>query len=189
MEPAAWREVVERYSWLIFQWSRNAGLNSQDAADVVQIVLAQVAAYLPTFEKDGATGSFRRWLRTITRTKVADFCRAEGKQPHGEGGSAAHQRMLAIPETAEPSSSGNQNRTGLQDRLWQLIDRLEDEFEAPTWQAFWMTVIENRSVSEAAVHLERSPNAVRTAKWRVLKRLREVAGPLDGTQSIPPASA
>jgi RNA polymerase sigma-70 factor (ECF subfamily) len=179
LEAAAWREVVERYSWLIFQWCRNAGLNSQDAADVLQIVLAQVAAYLPTFEKDGATGSFRRWLRTITRTKIADFRRADGKQPHGEGGSAAQQWLLAIPEIAE-SSSVDPNRAALQHRLWQLVDRLEDEFEDSTWQAFWLTVIENRTAAETAVVLELSPNAVRTAKWRVLKRLREAAGPLDG---------
>jgi RNA polymerase sigma-70 factor (ECF subfamily) len=181
--------LVDRYSWLVFQWSRNAGLNPHDAADVVQSVLGQVGTYLPDFQQDGATGSFRRWLRTITRTKIADFCRADVKQPHGEGGSAAQQRLLAIPETAESSSSVDQNRTALQHRLWQLIDRLEDEFEVSTWQAFWLTVIENRTTSEAAAILELSPNAVRTAKWRVLKRLREAAGPLDGDPPKPQVPA
>jgi RNA polymerase sigma-70 factor (ECF subfamily) len=185
LEAAAWRELVERYSWLVFQWCRNAGLNSQDAADVLQIVLAQVAAYLPTFEKDGATGSFRRWLRTITRTKIADFRRADGKQPHGEGGSAAQRGMLAIPDAAESSSSVAPNLAALQDRLWRLIDRLEDEFEGSTWQAFWLTVIENRTAKETAAFLEISPSAVRTAKWRVLKRLREEAGPLETHRATP----
>jgi RNA polymerase sigma-70 factor, ECF subfamily len=188
-DAVAWQALVDRYSWLVFQWSRSSGLSAQDSADVVQSVLVQVGTYLPAFKKDGASGSFRRWLRTITRTKIADFCRADGAQPRGEGGSAAQQRMLAIPETTESSSSVDQDRTALQHRLWQLIDRLEDEFENSTWQAFWLTVIENRTTSETADLLELSPNAVRTAKWRVLKRLREAAGPLDGDQLKPPASA
>jgi RNA polymerase sigma-70 factor (ECF subfamily) len=55
------------------------------------------------------------------------------------------------------------------------VDRLEDEFEESTWQAFWLTVIENRTAPEAAACLEMTPNAVRIAKWRVLSRLRDAA--------------
>jgi RNA polymerase sigma-70 factor, ECF subfamily len=176
MEASAWHEVVDRYSWLIFQWCRNAGLNAQDAADVVQIVLAQVAAYLPTFKKDGATGSFRRWLRTITRTKVAEFRRADGKQPHGEGGSAAQRRLLEVPEVAESSQTDSSDLDDRRRLLWQLVDRFEDEFEDSTWQAFWLTVIENQTPAEAATSLNMTPNAVRVAKWRVLARLREAGG-------------
>jgi RNA polymerase sigma-70 factor (ECF subfamily) len=172
----AWQELVERYSRLVFQWCRNAGLNSLDAGDVVQSVLAQTAAYLPGFQKDGAKASFRRWLRTITRTKIADFRRGEGKQPHGEGGSAAQRRLLAVPDFTESSSQSDhpevENR---RDLLWQIVDRLEDEFEESTWQAFWLTVIENETAADAASRLDMTPNAVRIAKWRVLTRLREEA--------------
>jgi RNA polymerase sigma-70 factor (ECF subfamily) len=93
--------------------------------------------------------------------------------------------MLAIPDAAESSSSVAPNLAALQDRLWRLIDRLEDEFEGSTWQAFWLTVIENRTAKETAAFLEISPSAVRTAKWRVLKRLREEAGPLETHRATP----
>lgn len=171
----AWQELVERYSWLVFQWSRNAGLSAHDAGDVVQSVLAQVATYLPNFQKDGGKASFRRWLRTITRTKIADFRRADGNQPHGEGGSDAHRRLLAVPDAAESSLAESSDDQQHREALWQLVDRLEDEFEESTWQAFWLTVVEGQSVSEAAACLQKSPNAVRIAKWRVLTRLREEA--------------
>jgi RNA polymerase sigma-70 factor, ECF subfamily len=181
----AWQEIVDRYSWLVFQWSRNAGLSSEDAGDVVQSVLAQVAAYLPTFQKDGASGSFRRWLRTITRTKIADFRRADGNQPHGEGGSAAQRRFLAVAEPAESSLSDDPDVEEHRKLLWQLVDRLEDEFEESTWQAFWLTVIENQTAVEAAADLEMTPNAVRIAKWRVLTRLREEADALQTARRNP----
>jgi len=171
----AWRQLVERYSWLIFQWCRNGGLSPQDAGDVLQSVLAQVAISLPRFEKDGAKGSFRRWLRTITRTKIADFWRADGRQPRGEGGSAAQERLLTIPNLGESSLSDCPDVEARRKRLWQLVDRLEDEFEESTWHAFWLTVIEGLTTAEAAASLEKTPNAVRIAKWRVLTRLREEA--------------
>jgi RNA polymerase sigma-70 factor, ECF subfamily len=171
----AWQELVERYSWLIFQWCRNGGLSPQDSGDVLQGVLAQVAIYLPSFEKDGAKGAFRRWLRTITRTKIADFWRADGRQPRGEGGSAAQERLLTIPNLCESSLSDCPDVEERRKRLWQLVDRLEDEFEESTWHAFWLTVIEGLTTAEAAASLEKTPNAVRIAKWRVLTRLREEA--------------
>jgi RNA polymerase sigma-70 factor (ECF subfamily) len=173
--PDAWRELVDRYSWLVFQWARNAGLSSQDAGEVVQTVLVQVAAYLPSFEKDGRKASFRRWLRTVTRTKIADFLRMNGKQPQGEGGSTAHQRLLEIAETGDPSHSQSPEARSQAELLWQLVDRLEDDFEESTWQAFWMTVVEGKTAAEVAQSLKITPNAVRIAKWRVLTRLRQEA--------------
>jgi RNA polymerase sigma-70 factor, ECF subfamily len=159
-------------------------MSSHDASDVLQSVLAQVAIYLPSFEKDGAKGSFRRWLRTITRTKIADFWRADGRQPRGEGGSAAQERLLTIPNLGESSQSDSPDVEERRERLWQLVDRLEDEFEESTWHAFWLTVIEGLTTAEAAASLEKTPNAVRIAKWRVLTRLREEA---DGPQTDRPS--
>jgi RNA polymerase sigma-70 factor (ECF subfamily) len=179
----AWRELVGRYSWLVFQWCRNADLSAEDAADVVQSVLGQVAAYLPNFQKDGAKGAFRRWLRTITRTKIADFYRAEGKEPRGAGGSAAHQRLLTVPDVGESSIWSSPEVEERRKLLWQLVDRLEEEFEESTWQAFWLTVMEGQTTTQAAASLEKTPNAVRIAKWRVLTRLREEA---DGLQTDRP---
>jgi len=172
LDAQSWYELTERYSWLVFQWCRNDGLNLDDAADVVQTVMAQVAVSLPNFEKDGQKAAFRRWLRTITRRRVADFCRADAKQPRGEGGSTAQQRLHSVPNAAESSSDG-EGLDSIRVRLWNLIESVEDEFDESTWQAFWLTSIENRTSTEAGALLEMSANAVRLAKGRVLRRLRE----------------
>lgn len=185
MDPAAWRELVERYSWLVFRWCRNEGLSPQDAVDVVQSVMVQLAVYLRDFDKDGKEGAFRRWLRTITRTKVADFRRQDGKEPHGEGGSDAQRKLLAFPEDSESSHASDSEPDVQRKRIWDLVDRLEDEFSESTWQAFWLTVIENRAASDAARALGVTPNAVRIAKWRVLQRLREEAANLDWESTTP----
>ena len=61
----------------------------------------------------------------------------------------------------------------LLERFWQLVDRLEDAFEPTTWQAFWLTTFENLNSIEAAGALNITPAAVRLAKARVLRRIRE----------------
>lgn len=48
-----------------------------------------------------------------------------------------------------------------------------NEFEERTWQAFWLTTVEEKSPSLVAQTLEMTPAAVRQAKSRVLRRLRE----------------
>jgi len=178
MDAQAWREFLDRYSWLVFQWCCNAGLNGDDAADVLQTVMSQVAFGLPAFHKDGKKAAFRRWLRTITRRKIADFRRAEVNQPHGEGGSAAQSRILAVADEAESSALGDPRLDDFRVQFWSLLERLENEVEESTWQAFWLTMIENRTSIEAGTLLQMTPNAVRLAKGRVLQRLREDAAVL-----------
>jgi len=175
LDPQGWQEIVDRYSWLVFQWGCQADLNAEDAAEVLQIVMANVATSLPNFQKDGKKAAFRRWLRTITRRRIADFLRANAKQPHGEGGSSAQKRMLAVADNVESSVSASPGLESLRVRFWDLLQRLEDEVEETTWQAFWLTTIENRTSLEAAKLLDMTPNAVRLAKARVLQRLRQEA--------------
>jgi RNA polymerase sigma factor (sigma-70 family) len=182
-DPQSWQEIVERYSWLVYQWACQAGLSGEDAADVVQMVMADVARSVGNFEKDGKKAAFRRWLRTITRRRIADFCCAEAKQPHGEGGSSAQRRIGALAENVESSASANPAAESLRSQFWKLLERLEDELEETTWQAFWMTTVENRTSIEAAKLLGMTPNAVRLAKGRVLQRLRQEAADF---QSGPP---
>lgn len=176
MDPAAWQELLDRYSWLIFQWCRNARLRAEDAADVVQLVMEQAAASLPRFHKDGKKAAFRRWLRTITRRRIIDFRRADAHEAHAEGGSSAQRRLLAVATSEETgSSSDNGAMQGLRIRFWQLLERVEDETEESTWQAFWLTTVEKLTSAEAGAVLGMTANAVRLAKGRVLQRLREAA--------------
>ena len=137
--------------------------------------MADVAQSLDNFEKDGKKAAFRRWLR---HHRSASNCRLrspESRQPHGEGGSSAQRRILAVADSPEPSGSAEVAAESLRVQFWDLLQRLEDEVEETTWQAFWMTTIENRTSIEAAKLLDMTPNAVRLAKGRVLQRLRQEA--------------
>jgi RNA polymerase sigma-70 factor (ECF subfamily) len=172
LDPRAWQELVDRYSWLILRWCRQEGLFADDARDVLQAVLLRVVQHLDRFEKDGRTAAFRRWLRTLTRSQVAEFRRNVARQPRGQGGSSAQHRMLAVAEPS-PRAEAAPRLDRLLDRFWRLVDRLEDTVEPSTWQAFWLTTFENLNSAEAAQMLDMTPAAVRLAKARVVRRIRE----------------
>ena len=60
----------------------------------------------------------------------------------------------------------------------RAVRLVRDQFEERTWQAFWRVVIEDHSPTEVAADMGITANAVRQAKSRVLRRLKEEMGEL-----------
>src|SRR5579884_1420898 len=55
----AWRRMSALYGPMVYRWARQSGLQSQDAADVVQEVFRSVATHLAGFHRDHPGDSFR----------------------------------------------------------------------------------------------------------------------------------
>lgn len=174
-DPAAWERMVTLYAPLVLYWCREWGLREDDAADVFQDVFHSLATHLDTFRKDASRGTFRGWLRTITRNKVNDAFRRWRREPPGVGGSSAQAKLsqLAEPVPPDEESSADVAVSALMHRALELI---RCEFETRTWQAFWLTAVEGRAPKDVAVELGMSGGAVRVAKSRVLHRLRVELG-------------
>jgi RNA polymerase sigma-70 factor (ECF subfamily) len=178
-DAASWRRLVDLYTPLIRGWLRRHALQEPDADDLTQDVLGVLVRELPNFRHDLRRGAFRRWLRNVTVNRLRVFWRAQRARP-GAGGTADLGHIL--DQLADPDS-------GLS-RLWdrehdlhvarRLLELLEPEFEPATWRAFRLLVLEGRPTAEVAAEVGVSPNAVRIAKSRVLRRFRqEVDGLID----------
>lgn len=165
----AWRRLVRLYGPLVDYWLSRAGLQAADTEDIFQEVFRAVATNIATFRKDRPTDSFRGWLRTITRSKVADHYRRLGSQPAAIGGSDAQLQLLELAEPPEPDSQEATEAEALRLRAMELI---RSEFEERTWQAFWRVTVEGHPVQDVARDLGVTPGAIRVAKYRVLHRLR-----------------
>lgn len=177
-DASAWRHLAEQYGPLAYQWARGAGLQPSDAADVVQEVFRGVAKGLATFRHDGARSGFRAWLRTITRNKVRDHFRRRLAEPRGAGGSSALEQFsrVAAPEMTE-SDGRLESPTG---QHWQrALEIGRARFDTTTWASFWGMVVEGRAAADIAEELGMTSGAVRQAKCRVLRRLRQEFGRLE----------
>ena len=173
-ESSAWGRLLDVYAPLVWHWCRDSGLQEQDRADVVQEVFQAVAGRLPDFRQQSG-GTFRGWLRIITRHKIVDLFRRRRTEPTGAGGSDAARwfGQVESPAVPEDVTSEQGDRQVLARRI---LDLLRPEFSDQAWQAFWRTAVEGRPASEVATELGMTAGAVRVAKCRVLQRLRAELG-------------
>ena len=172
-DQAAWERLVHLYSPLVYRWCCRAGLQTADAADVGQEVFRAVVSHMADFRRDGAGDSFRAWLRTITRTKLLNFFRAQGPGNPAAGGSEAQRLLYEVPakELDDPGPEGQAEETRILFR--QALDLIRSEFNEQTWKAFWSVVVEEQPPADVAADLQVSTNVVYLAKSRILRRLRE----------------
>ena len=170
-DEAAWRQLVGLYGPLVLYWCRSAGVLPADCVDVCQEVFRAVAGSIGDFRRDPALGTFRGWLRTITRSKVASHFRRQNRQPAALGGSDAQEQFFAIPaaDTATTPEASDREKAIV---VRQALDLIRPEFEERTWQAFWRATVESQASAVVADALGMSAGAVRQAKSRVLHRLR-----------------
>jgi RNA polymerase sigma-70 factor, ECF subfamily len=170
--PDAWRRLVDLYGPTVYRWSRQLGVGSSDAADVVQEVFCAVSVHLSQFRRDRPDDSFGGWLRTITRNKVCDFFRRRQDRPGAEGGTNAYRRLLDLAENPDPSTASVLLQPDSRFPR-RLLDLIRVEFENRTWEVFERIVLEGQSPAEVAAALGLRLPAVYKAKSRVLRRLRE----------------
>jgi RNA polymerase sigma-70 factor (ECF subfamily) len=178
-ERAAWDRLVGLYAPLVLGWCRRWGLEGDDAADVFQEVFQSVAANLGSFRKESPQDSFRAWLRTVTRNKAFDHYRRAKHEPQAVGGTEAQMHLAAVPDLPLEEDAGT-SRGEVEGLFRRALEQIRGQFEPRTWQAFWRMTVDEQPAGVVAAELAMSPGAVRVAKSRVLRRLREELGDLLG---------
>jgi RNA polymerase sigma-70 factor (ECF subfamily) len=173
-DQQAWQRFVALYGPLVARWCRLGGIRSGEEGDVVQEVFLAVFAGLDDFQRL-RTGSFRAWVRGITRFKLADHRRRLNRQTPAAGGTAAQELIGEVPDPRAGDGDDAAELSGLYHRALELI---RSEFEERTWQAFWRSAVEGHATDLIASDLGLSPVTVRVAKSRVLGRLRTEVGDL-----------
>ncbi len=175
-DEVAWNRLVALYHPLVRFWCGRARVTSADLDDLIQEVFAAVARDLMHFRSDRPGDTFRGWLRGITRNQVLMYYRRNQGRPTAEGGSDAYQRLQALPELNSDPAEGEDVEMS---RLYhQALEQVRGEFQDATWQAFWLSAIEGRQTSALVQELAMSAAAIRQAKSRVLRRIKEELGEL-----------
>jgi RNA polymerase sigma-70 factor (ECF subfamily) len=171
----AWQRMNALYSPLLLDWCRRYDVPNADAYDLVQEVLLTVVRELPDFQYDRARGTFRGWLRTILVNRLRYYRRSSRFR-----GRAEYFDHL-LDQLADDRSGLSQiwEQEHQQSILARLLELVRDEFEPTTWAAFLAVSVDGADPADVATRLELTPNAVRIAKCRVLRRLQQEAVFLD----------
>ena len=74
-DQESWKSFFDTYWRLIYSIALKSGLTEAEAQDVVQETIICVAKDIDKFKHDRALGSFKGWLRNLTRWRIADQLR------------------------------------------------------------------------------------------------------------------
>jgi RNA polymerase sigma-70 factor (ECF subfamily) len=177
-DSSAWNTLSSLYRDYVKSLLRRLGLQECDADDVTQDVLLAVARNMVGFQPRDHKGAFRGWLKTIVRNKAMDHFRRVRKQPTIDGDENVDVANLASPVDLDDSNVDEQAAVAaLYERALAIV---RSEFEERTWTMFMRTVVEKLPTADVAKDMGVSSAAVRMAKVRVLRKLRETLGePVD----------
>lgn len=174
-EPDAWRRLVRLYGPAVYRWCHRWPLPPEDVADVFQDVFASVARFIGDFRRDQPSDTLRGWLWTITRSRAADQLRRMRREPSAAGGTDMQQ---LLSETVDPLGDDDLPPAEVAS-IHEVEALVRAEFEERTWQLFSRSVMDGQATAQVALEFGVTPGAVRQARYRVLKRLRDTLGEID----------
>ena len=171
-DEQGWREFFETYWRLIYKVARNAGLADDEAQEVVQNTFIYLARRMPRFHYDRSRGSFKSWLRVVTRSRINVYLRNKKRadrfiRPSGEEG-GQEVEPLEIQGGASPDAL---------DEIWQreweenLIStafrRLRTKVSSQQLLIFRTAMFEELSMTQVARKLGVNVAQVYLARHRV----------------------
>ncbi len=176
-DAEAWSRLVFLYEPLVRHWAARWGCVGADADDLAQETFLALAVALPSFRRDRPGDGFRAWLRTIARNKRLDALRRRGRSPAARGGTEAFRQIAQAPdpEALPDEDDPIEQLSGLYHRALELV---RGEFEEKTWKTFWRVAVDGLPADAVAREMQVGAAAVRQAKSRVLRRLKQELGDL-----------
>ncbi|MEM7477412.1 MAG: sigma-70 family RNA polymerase sigma factor [Planctomycetota bacterium] len=171
-DDAAWNEFVELYLPVIYRSARILGFQDADSQDVAQQVLLSVSQALAKRPHDPAKAKFRTWLFTVTRnTSINLLRRANREKSVREVGEVAELALQREP--TEPTLEQSVLEQEYEKELFRsAARRIQAEFTEDSWNAFWWTAVDGKSIPDVADLLGKQVGSIYAARSRVMRRLR-----------------
>ena len=170
----SWEEFFHTYWELIYNVARRAGLSEADAQDIVQETILKIHKSLDLFEYNRKRGTFKGWLRTVTRSRLNDFFKKQQRRPalnHPLEEAAGELQNLEDPEGPEIEKIWDEewNRNLIQ----AALSRTKKLSSPKQFQIFKCHYIDEWTVRETCRTLGVNAAQVYMAKQRVGKIFRE----------------
>ena len=179
---AAWQRLFDLYAGFIFSIARSKGLREEDADDVVQVVFADLARNLPTFQYDRAKGKFRSYLTGLVHWRVMDKLKA-GKRDADLKASFWEEAKAAVTED-----------DGFSEREWQAaaleeaLRRIKPDVRPEHYAAFIASAVEGQDTETVMKLYGLTRDNLYQIRTRLTAKLREVCEKVLEEMDAPDAS-
>ena len=176
-DQQSWKTFFDTYWRLIYSIALKSGLTEAEAQDVVQETIICVAKDINKFKRDRALGSFKGWLRNLTRWRIADQLRKRKPDPPASETPSDGDSASADPAEI-PDPAGDQL-----ERLWEAewqsnlmeaaLERVKRRVREEHYQMFDLNVVRHWPPNRVARTLDVNVAQVYLAKYRIMALLKK----------------
>lgn len=182
-DQESWKDFFDTYWRLIYSSALKSGLTESEAQDVVQETVISVAKDIHKFKRDRALGSFKGWLRNVTRWRIADQLRKRTRHgrvenPESQGESRAVD-VAQIPEPAGDELESVWEADWQANLLEAAIAKVKRSVKEEHFQMFDLYVIQQWPAGKVARTLGVNVGQVYLAKHRVSALIKHEARRLE----------
>ncbi len=165
----SWKDFFDTYWRLIYAYALKSGLTEAEAQDVVQETVIAVSKNIQKFKRDRQLGSFKGWLRNLTRWRIADQLRKRTRitpeEREGAEDDFAGWETARIADSAEVESVWEDEwRVNL---MKVALENVKRRVKEEHYQMFDFYVVKEWPVAKVARTLGVSTGQIYLAKFRV----------------------
>lgn len=170
----SWEEFFHTYWELIYNVARRAGLSEADAQDIVQETILKVHNSLDRFEYNRKRGTFKGWLRTVTRSRLNDFFKKQQRRPSlNQPLEEAADELQNLEDPEGPEIEKIWDEEWNRNLIQAALSRTKKLSSPKQFQIFKCHYIDEWTVRETCRTLGVNAAQVYMAKQRVGKIFRE----------------
>ena len=173
-DAEAWRRLTDIFGPAVYHWARHAGLQEADAENIIQDVFVAVATKIDGFQP---TAAGRQFPRLAVHDRPQQDSRSFPPSRRSGGSRRWNHRApappVACPSQPKPRPSSSTLQSAEQLAVRRAVESIRGDFQDHTWQAFWLTTVEDKPPKDVAEQLGMTLAAVQQAKYRVKQRLRK----------------
>ena len=168
-KPAAFEDIVRRYSRMIFGLSYRMLGSREDAADAVQDIFARVFTALESFDR---SRPFYPWLYSVAVNHLRSILRRRRRRPSPVSLEARREDDLPLLTPADTAADPEETAMlRLAERDAQsALDSLAPKYR----EVFVLRTVEELSVEDVARILKLAPGTVKTRLHRARRLLADM---------------
>lgn len=173
----SWREFFDTYWRFIYSVALKSGLTEAEAEDVVQETVISVARDIHKFKRDRSMGSFKGWLRNLTRWRIADQFRK--RTYAGREDESKSSENIPRPDVEDIPDPAGEDAESVWEEEWQTnllnaaMETVKHRVKEEHYQIFDLYVLKHWPARTVADILGVNVGMVYLVKYRLAALLKK----------------
>jgi len=173
----SWKDFFDTYWRLIYSIALKSGLTEAEAQDVVQETVISVAKNIHKFKRDRALGSFKGWLRNLTRWRIADQLKLRDRLATASNiiplDALPDHDISEVPTTPDAEFEATWEEDWRKNAFIAASERVKRRVREEHYQIFDLNVLRNWPAGKVAKTLDVNIAQIYLIKHRIMSLIKK----------------